>query len=184
MKKILALVLVLAVLASVAAGCSDKKSDEGILAAAFSTETLLSLPISAELNNGDFISYGGYQFQNSKKLSKLAEKVTKNNKNINLQTTENAYGKCCLFTSETPTGTESWCLYQLDPANMNKQFVFSGLHRAVATPDGNQEMLLPLHLISDSYIRDSMGSMLALDREYTCGLKGAEETMEQLFRSF
>ncbi|MFR3448169.1 MAG: hypothetical protein ACLTUE_10230 [Oscillospiraceae bacterium] len=49
----------------VARGCS-KGSDTVIRAKAFSTGTTIELPLSAELNESDFVSYGGYQFTTKK----------------------------------------------------------------------------------------------------------------------
>ena len=66
-----ALVLLVLIIVLVARGCS-KSSDTVIKAKAFSTGTTIDLPLSAELNESDFVSYGGYQFTTKKKLSALS----------------------------------------------------------------------------------------------------------------
>ena len=66
-----ALVLLVLIIVLVARGCS-KGSDTVIRAKAFSTGTTIELPLSAELNESDFVSYGGYQFTTKKKLSALS----------------------------------------------------------------------------------------------------------------
>lgn len=60
-----ALVLLVLIIVLVARGCS-KGSDTVIRAKAFSTGTTIELPLSAELNESDFVSYGGYQFTTKK----------------------------------------------------------------------------------------------------------------------
>ena len=82
MKKQLALWLALVLLVSVLAGCSGKSTDTGIPAAAFSTQSVLTLPLKAELNSGDYLTYGGHQFISKKSLSKMADLIVKNNENV------------------------------------------------------------------------------------------------------
>lgn len=107
----------------------------------------------------------------------MAKLITKNNENVTAANYDNAYGSAVLFTRDTGSGVESWCLYQQDPTHISNWYVFMGCHREVSMPDGILDMLLPLHLISDSYLRDNMGSRLALDTAYACGAKSAEATM-------
>ena len=57
------LVIVLIVIIS---SCSKKNQTGGINAQAFSTGSELVLPLNAELNSGDYVSYGGYHFENGK----------------------------------------------------------------------------------------------------------------------
>lgn len=184
MKKLLALVLACAMLAALLTGCSGSSDETGIPAQAFSTGTVLVLPLKAELNEGDYVSYGGHQFNSSKKLEKLETLITKNNESVTATEYENAYGTCALFTVETPSGTDAWCLYRTDPSNTKDQYVFSGLHRELTLTDSQMDILMPLHLISDSHIRDNMGSRVALNTEYACGLNEADSTLSELFRSF
>lgn len=184
MKKQLALWLALVLLVSVLAGCSGKGSDTGIPAAAFSTQSVLTLPLKAELNSGDYLTYGGHQFISKKSLSKMADLIVKNNENVTAAEFKNAYGSCWLFSREVTGGVDSWCLYQQDPANIKNSYIFSGMHRELTTQDGAMELLLPLHLISDSYIRDNMGNRLSLDHAYACGVQDQESTVQQLFETF
>ena len=184
MKKKIALLLAAVLIISVFAGCSKKNADSGIPAAAFYTGTVLRLPLNAELNEGDYVSYGGHQFTSSKKLAKMADLITKNNDTITAAAYTNAHGPCWLFSQQTTSGMEYWCLYQSDPANTKNQYIFSGMHRIVSLTDGDLDLLLPLHLISDSGIRDNMGSRLSLDREYACGVQDSESTVAELFQSF
>lgn len=184
MKKKLALLLAAVLLLSIFVGCSKKTDDNGIPAAAFQTGTVLRLPLDAELNEGDFVSYGGHQFTSKKKLNKMADLITKNNETLTATSYTNAHGVCWLFSQPTTTGTDSWCLYQADPGNAKNQYIFSGMHRILTLTDGDLDLLLPLHLISDSGIRDNMGSRLTLGREYACGVKDADSTVSALFQSF
>ncbi len=184
MKKTLAFLLAVAMLVALAAGCSGKNADKVIPAAAFQTQSELILPMKAELNSGDYLTYGGHQFETSKKLEKMAKMIVKENDNVEKTLYENAYGKCWLFTTEATGGVNSWCLYQMDPANTKNLYIFSGLHRELNTEDGPLDLLVPLHLISDSYIRDNMGSRMELDTHYTCGAEDAEVPMADLFRAF
>ena len=114
----------------------------------------------------------------------MAKMIVKENDNVEKTLYENAYGKCWLFTTEATGGVNSWCLYQMDPANTKNLYIFSGLHRELNTEDGPLDLLVPLHLISDSYIRDNMGSRMELDTHYTCGAEDAEVPMADLFRAF
>ena len=155
MKKMIALLLAAVLLVSVFAGCSKKKADSGIPAAAFYTGTVLRLPLKAELNEGDYVSYGGHQFTSSKKLAKMAELISKNNDTVTAAAYTNAHGACWLFSQQTTSGMEYWCLYQSDPGNTKNQYIFSGMHRILSLSGGDLDMLLPLHLISDSGIRDN-----------------------------
>lgn len=184
MKKILALLLACAMLAAMLAGCSGSSGTDGIPAQAFSSGTVLTLPLKAELNEGDYVSYGGHQFQSTKKLAKMESLITKNNESVTVAEFENAYGVCALFTSETPSGTDSWCLYQTDPSNTKNQYIFSGMHRELTLPDTQMDLLMPLHLISDSHIRDNMGSRVTAGVEYACSLNNADSTMAALFQAF
>ena len=176
---VLAIVLIVII-----SSCAKKKQVDGISAEAFSTGSVLQLPLNAELNSGDYVSYGGYQFETGTKLSKMAKLITKNNENVTATSYDNAYGSCYLFTRDTGSGVESWCLYQKDPAHISKWYIFMGCHREVAMPDGTLDLLLPLHLISDSYLRDNMGSRLSLDTAYACGVNNADKTMQEQFKEF
>ena len=106
------LVIVLIVIIS---SCSKKNQTGGINAQAFSTGSELVLPLNAELNSGDYVSYGGYHFETKTKLAKMAKLITKNNENVTAANYDNAYGAAVLFTRDTGSGVESWCLYQQDP---------------------------------------------------------------------
>ena len=173
-----AVALLVIVLIVIISSCSKKNQTGGINAQAFSTGSVLVLPLNAELNSGDYVSYGGYHFETKTKLAKMAKLITKNNENVTAANYDNAYGSAVLFTRDTGSGMESWCLYQQDPTHISNWYVFMGCHREVSMPDGILDMLLPLHLISDSYLRDNMGSRLALDTAYACGAKSAEGTMQ------
>lgn len=184
MKKTLALLLAAVMALSLLVGCSKKTDEGGIPAAAFHTGTVLRLPLDAELNEGDFISYGGHQFTSKKKLAKMSDLITKNNETITAAAYTNAHGECRLFSQQTTSGTEYWCLYQADPGNAKNQYIFSGMHRILSLDDGSLDLLVPLHLISDSGIRDNMGSRLTLGREYACGVQDADSTVAALFQTF
>lgn len=179
-----AVALLVIVLIVIISSCSKKNQTGGINAQAFSTGSELVLPLNAELNSGDYVSYGGYHFETKTKLAKMAKLITKNNENVTAANYDNAYGSAVLFTRDTGSGMESWCLYQQDPTHISNWYVFMGCHREVSMPDGILDMLLPLHLISDSYLRDNMGSRLALDTAYACGAKSAEATMQDQFKEF
>ena len=179
-----AVVLLAVVLIVIISSCSKKNQGAGITAQAFSTGSELTLPVNAELNSGDYVSYGGYQFETGTKLSKMAKLITKNNENVTAASYDNAYGSAYLFTRDTGSGVESWCLYQKDPAHISKWYIFMGNHREVELPDGTLDLLLPLHLISDSYLRDNMGSKLSLGTAYACGTKSADQTMLEQFKEF
>ena len=179
MKKRIALLAALCLLVSLLAGCSAGGTDNGIPAAAFSSGNVLTLPVKATLNEGDYVSYGGHQFTSTKALSKMADLITKNNDTVTAASYTNSHGDCWLFSKQTTTGTDYWCLYQSDPGGAKNQYIFSGMHRilTLSAEEGDLDLLMPLHLISDSYIRDNMGSRLTLDKEYSCGVQEADSTV-------
>lgn len=156
------------------AGCTRllKGSDTVIRAKAFSTGTTIELPLSAELNESDFVSYGGYQFTTKKKLSALSKLITKNNEGITAETYTNSYGECGVYTKTNESGgTDSWCLYVKDPKNTNeKWYFFMGEHREIALDSGTLDLLLPLHLITDASLRDTMFAAVQPGTPYTCGI--------------
>ena len=184
---IAALVLLVLIIVLVAKGCS-KAPDDPVQAKAFSTETTLDLPITAELNNGDFVSYGGYQFTTKKSLSAMSKLITKNNDGVTATNYVNSYGTCAVFTKANESGgTDTWCLYAKDPQNTKDSwYIFMGEHRELSLPSGTLDMLLPLHLITDAALRDSMFATLQTDTVYTCGLEKLEEgqTLASMFRTF
>lgn len=182
MKKTLAVLLTLAMLACMMAGCSG--SSGGIQARAFGSDQTLTLDVKADVNNGDFVSYGGYQFETGKKLDAMQKLIVKKNEGISAAQFENEYGLCWLFSKEDGSVTHYWCLYQKEPQNIKNWYIFVGTHRELRLADGNYDLLLPLHLISDSYVRDNMANRLELDTAYACGLKETENTMQELFYSF
>ena len=93
-----AVVLLAVVLIVIISSCSKKNQGAGITAQAFSTGSELTLPVNAELNSGDYVSYGGYQFETGTKLAKMAKLITKNNENVTAASYDNAYGSAYLFT--------------------------------------------------------------------------------------
>ena len=56
------LVVFVAVIVIISKSCSAVP-DTTVTAQAFSTQTELKLPLSVKLNEGDYLSYGGYQFE-------------------------------------------------------------------------------------------------------------------------
>lgn len=183
MKKTCSLLLVMAMLVCLFAGCSGS-SDSALQARAFGSDQTLLLDVKAEVNSGDFVSYGGYQFETGKKLDAMQKLVTKKNEGISSAVFENDYGPCWLFSKEDGSVTHYWCLYQKEPQNIKNWYIFVGAHRELRLDGENYDLLLPLHLISDSYVRDNMANRLELDTAYACGLKDAEDSMEALFYSF
>lgn len=183
MKKTFALLLAMAMLVCLFAGCSGS-SGGALQARAFGSDQTLLLDVKAEVNGGDFVSYGGYQFETGKKLDAMQKLITKKNEGIASAVFENDYGPCWLFSKEDGSVTHYWCLYQKEPQNIKNWYIFVGAHRELRLDNENYDLLLPLHLISDSYVRDNMANRLELDTAYACGLKDAENTMEELFYSF
>ena len=181
-----ALALLILIIVLIARGCSAG-SDTVIQAKAFSTGTTLDLPLSADLNNGDFVSYGGYHFQTKKKPAAMAKLITKNNEGVTAASYTNSYGTCWVFTKPTDAGgTDSWCLYESDPQNTPGIYIFMGEHREIALESGALDMLLPLHLITDASLRDAMYATIQPGTVYTCGVdKLADgETLASAFRAF
>ena len=76
MKRYLTILLALALLAALLSGCSGS-SGTAVEAKAFSTGDVLTLNVNTTLNNGDAISYGGYQLETTKTLSELTDIITK-----------------------------------------------------------------------------------------------------------
>lgn len=183
MKKAVVYVLAFAMLLTLLAGCKSN-SGPGVKAQAYFTAAELTLPVAAELNEGDYVSYGGYSFENKKNISKLAQLVQKNNDGITAEEFTNAYGKCWLFCREEGGSVDSWCLYEQDPANIKNWFIFSGLYRELVTDEGSFRLMLPLHLISDSYIRDNMQNHITVGSGYACGCEGKEDSLASQFRAF
>lgn len=179
------LVVIVVVIVAVAKGCSAKPENP-ILAQAFQSKSELMLPVDTTLNSGDFLAYGGYQFETKKSLSAMEKLVVKNNENVTSTTYTNAAGSCCVFTRPGDVGTDQWCLYQKDPNLAKNLFIFMGMQREVSMPDGKLSILLPLHLISDSDLRDNMGACLELGKAYTCGLDkmDGDQTLAGMFRGF
>ena len=178
-------VVLIVILALIAKGCSAKPTD-GVTAAAFNSGTELTLPVSAELNAGDYLSYGGYQFETSKKIGAMEKLIKKSDKDVASAAYTNDYGTCYVFTKPGAFGTDSWCLYQKDPANTKNWYIFMGMHREVMLEDCDYSILLPLHLISDSAIRDSMGARVELGHTYSCGLSKLPDgqSLLALFQGF
>lgn len=56
----------------------------------------------------------------------MAKLITKNNENVTAANYDNAYGSAVLFTRDTGSGVESWCLYQQDPTHISNWYVFQG----------------------------------------------------------
>ena len=182
-----ALILLVLIIVLVARGCS-KSSDTVIQAKAFSTGTTIDLPLSANLNAADFTSYGGYQFTTKKKLSAMSKLITKNNEGVTAATYTNSYGDCAVYTKASESGgTDTWCLYVTDPKNTNENwYFFMGEHRELALESGALDMLLPLHLVSDASLRDTMYASIQPGTPYTCGIDKLPEgqTLSGMFRTF
>jgi uncharacterized protein YgiM (DUF1202 family) len=183
MKRFLTMLLALALTASLLAGCSSS-SGPAVEAKAFSTGDVLSFHVQTALNNGDSISYGGYQFESAKTLAQMTDLIKKANKGVTAESYDNAYGPCTLFTKDASGVKDTWCLYQQDPTNVKNQYIFVGTHREVQLSSGNVDILLPLQLVADSYIRDSMANRLKPDTAYACGVKDSKSTMAELFQTF
>ena len=178
--------LLILIIVLVAKGCS-KTSDTTIQAEAFSTKTTIGLPVSAELNSADFVSYGGYQFTTKKSLSAMSKLVTKNNDGVTAESFTNSYGTCAVFTKANESGgTDTWCLYAKDPQNTKNWYIFMGEHRELALESGTLDLLLPLHLITDAELLDTMFATLQPGTPYTCGLDKLPDgqTLSSLFRTF
>ena len=176
------LVVFVAVIVIISKSCSAVP-DTTVTAQAFSTQTELKLPLSVKLNEGDYLSYGGYQFETSKKLASLVKTINKNNDGVTATSFTNAHGTCYLFTKQTETGVDHWALYPKDIANY---YIFMGTHREVALDGSRLDILLPLHLVSDSALMDNMGGQIQLDTSYACGYDGLKEgeTLAALFRAY
>ena len=185
-KTLLTLVAILAVFIAVivviASSCSATP-DTNVTAQAFSSQTELLLPLSAKLNEGDYLSYGGYQFETSKKIASLVKTITKKNEGVTAEAYTNAHGTCYLFTKQTETGIDHWALY---PKDIKNWYVFMGTHREVALETSRLDILLPLHLVSDSTLLDNMGAQLQPGTSYACGYDGLKdgETLAGLFRGY
>ena len=50
-----------------------------------------------------------------------------------------------------------------------------GTHREVALDGSRLDILLPLHLVSDSALMYNMGGQIQLDTSYACGYDGLKE---------
>ena len=176
------LVVFVAVIVIISKSCSATP-DTTVTAQAFSTEAELKLPLSVKLNEGDYLSYGGYQFETSKKIASLVKTINKNNDGVTATSFTNAHGTCYLFTKQTETGVDHWALYPKDIANY---YIFMGTHREVALDGSRLDILLPLHLVSDSALMDNMGGQIQLDTSYACGYDGLKEgeTLATLFRAY
>lgn len=176
------LVVFVAVIVVIAKSCSAAP-DTTVLAQAFSTEAELKLPLSVKLNEGDYLSYGGYQFETTKKLSSLVKAVTKNNDGVTSAAYTNAHGTSYLFTKQSETGVDHWVLYAKDVANY---YIFMGTHREVALDGSRLDILLPLHLIADSALVDNMGAQIQPGTAYACGSDALKdgETLADAFRAY
>ncbi len=180
---LVAILVVLVLLIVVIAKSCSATPDTTVTAQAFSTQTELKLPLSVKLNEGDYLSYGGYQFETTKKIASLVKTVTKNNDGVTATSFANAHGTCYLFTKQTETGTDHWVLYPKDIANY---YIFMGTHREVALEGSRLDILLPLHLVSDSALMDNMGGQIQLDTSYACGNDALKdgETLADAFRAY
>lgn len=117
-------------------------------------------------------------------MSKL---VTKNNDGVTAESFTNSYGTCAVFTKANESGgTDTWCLYAKDPQNTKNWYIFMGEHRELALESGTLDLLLPLHLITDAELLDTMFATLQPGTPYTCGLDKLPDgqTLSSLFRTF
>lgn len=121
-----AVVLLAVVLIVIISSCSKKNQGAGITAQAFSTGSELTLPVNADLNSGDYVSYGGYQFDDrNKALPRWQSFITKNKRTsrpqatitptarpISSRATQAQVWKAGVCTRRirrtSPSGTSSW----------------------------------------------------------------------------
>ena len=74
-----------------------------------------------------------------------------------------------------------------DPKNTNeKWYFFMGEHREIALDSGTLDLLLPLHLITDASLRDTMFAAVQPGTPYTCGIDKLPDgqTLSGMFRAF
>ena len=111
-----------------------------------------------------------------------------NNDGVTAETYTNSYGDCGVYTKPNESGgKDTWCLYVKDPKNTNeKWYFFMGEHREIALDSGTLDLLLPLHLITDASLRDTMFAAVQPGTPYTCGIDKLPDgqTLSGMFRAF
>lgn len=153
-------------------GCTSLQYQQ-FQAKACPSGTVLTLPVYAKSNPGDFSAYGGMCLHHlsSEMIDRTARVAMK--KGFIVETWTNDYGKCILLEKEGDFYFLGTLRQEIGTdGNTYENYEFSGMVRDVNTSERKIEtgLLLPLHIINDPLIRGEMGYSMEEDKWYSCSV--------------
>jgi len=156
-------------------GCDGTSWENTIRAKSYPQEAILTIPVGARVNEGDYLAYGGYRFAAEPEVAQKINNWTAL-QGMRTQLFEDSIGTGVVIEREDN-------YYFLGPIACEEDMIyeFSGMQRFIATEQGSIPVLLPLHFISDPFIRGRLGACIETGEYYRiknddCALN---ETVEQ-----
>ena len=141
-------------------GCDGTSWENNICAKSYPQEAVLTIPFGARVNQGDYLAYGGYRF--------TAEPGVVQNVNnwavlqgMSVQMFEDSIGSGVVIENEG-----NYFFLGALACEEDDIYEFSGMQRSIKTYKGSIPVLLPLHLVSDPYIRSSMSAKIETGETY------------------
>lgn len=173
MKKLLLLLCVFLLLC----GCDSTSWVNNLSAASFPQEEVLSIPVGARVNQGDYLAYGAYHFEADPEITQTVHNWAVL-KRLDTTLFHDSSGDCVVIE----TNGNYYFLGPTEGAE-NRIYEFSGMRRSIAAKDGNIPVLLPLHLLSDPDIRSNMGMKIEPGVHYKINdsICDPNEAAEQFF---
>ena len=175
--KVKRLLFLMGVLVLLLCGCDGASWENNICAKSYPQEAVLTIPFGARVNQGDYLAYGGYRF--------TAEPGVVQNVNnwavlqgMSVQMFEDSIGSGVVIENEG-----NYFFLGALACEEDDIYEFSGMQRSIKTYKGSIPVLLPLHLVSDPFIRSSMSARIESGECYKIkdNVTDLNETVEQFF---